>query len=69
MSYTDTLLSFFSSMKTHTDISRGLDPIINLSEEDTQTALFRAATSERIKITLEHIPDSAPVAIPIRIIE
>lgn len=69
MSYTDSLLSFFSYMKTHTDISRNLEPVINLSWEDTQTALFRAATSERIKITLEHIPDSAPVAIPVRIIE
>ena len=56
-------------MKTNTDISISLDPVINLSEIDTQTALFRAATCERVKITIQDIPPSAPVAIPVRIIE
>lgn len=51
------------------DISTSLDEFINLSDVPTSVAIARSSTCERVSITIDHIPESGPVSIPIRIIE
>lgn len=45
------------------------DRIINLSEVSVAESLVLANTCERVRITIDNIPESREVEIPIRIIE
>lgn len=53
------------------DIRFGLSPILNVSGVDTEVALARAATCERVHIAIERVVGNSdePVSIPVRIIE
>lgn len=51
------------------DLSRSLAPVINLSDVPTLDAMLRASTCERIKITIDYIPDSSKMVLPVRIID
>jgi Na+-transporting NADH:ubiquinone oxidoreductase subunit NqrD len=52
-----------------TDIQTSLSPIINLSNVSIAESLVHASTCERVSITLDHIPESMEMVIPVRIIE
>lgn len=45
------------------------DRIINLSEVSTAESVVLATTCERVRITIDSIPESREVEIPVRIIE
>lgn len=51
------------------DLSTSLNPVINLTEVPTAVAMARAYTSERVTITIDHIPKPTITVLPIRIIE
>lgn len=51
------------------DISTSLDEFINLSDVPTSVAIARASTCERVSITIDYVPESGPVFIPVRIID
>lgn len=51
------------------DLSTSLDPVINLTEVSTEVAIARASTCKRVSITIDHIPESSEMVLPIRIIE
>ena len=51
------------------DIRFGLSPVLNISGVDMQVALARAATCERVSITIDHIADVGEMVLPVRIIE
>ena len=45
------------------------DRIINISDVSTSESLLRASTCERVSITIDNIPESREVVIPVRVIE
>jgi hypothetical protein len=45
------------------------DQVVNLSDVSTLEAFARASVCDRVKITLDHIPESREVVIPIRIVD
>lgn len=51
------------------DLTRSLAPVINLTDVPTLEAMLRASTCERVAISIDHIPDSGRMVIPVRIIE
>lgn len=44
---------------------RQLDPVINISEESTEVAIARASTCKKVHITIENIPESKIIEIPV----
>lgn len=66
---TDHLLFIFFLMYYFDNFYPEGDRIINISEVSTPDALILASTCERVSITLDHIPESREVVIPVRVIE
>lgn len=66
---TDSLLSIFSFMYYFDNFYPEGDRVINLSEVATPDALILASTCERVSITIDNIPESREVVIPVRVIE